>query len=71
MDCAEEVAGGFIVACGDGAVLLEPGEEVFDQVARLVEFFIVSRLILRLLFGGMTGVFPAAARGAITRSSAS
>src|SRR4029453_1550185 len=37
MDGGEEVAGGLVVACGDGAILLELGEEVLDQMARLVE----------------------------------
>lgn len=58
MDGAEEVAGGFIVACGDGVVLLEPGEEVFDQVARPVEFFIVIALDLAVAFRRDDGRFP-------------
>jgi hypothetical protein len=37
VDRGEEVAGGLIVAGCDGAELLELGEEVLDQVARLIE----------------------------------
>ena len=36
VDCGEEISGGFVVAGGDGAVLLELAEEVLHQVARLV-----------------------------------
>jgi hypothetical protein len=36
IDSSEEVAGGLVVAGGDGAELLEPGEEVLDQMAGLV-----------------------------------
>ena len=44
MDGAEEIAGRFVVACGDGAVLLEAGKEVLDQVPSLVEIAIVTTL---------------------------
>ena len=37
VDSGEEIAGGFVVAGGDGAELFEFAEEVLDQVARLVE----------------------------------
>ena len=37
MDGGEEVSGGFVVAGGDGAELLEFGEEILDQMARFVE----------------------------------
>ena len=40
MDGGEEISGGFVVAGGDGSELLEFAEEVFDQVARFVEFFV-------------------------------
>jgi hypothetical protein len=42
VDCGEEISGGFVVASGDGAVLLELAEEIFDEVARLVGFFVVT-----------------------------
>ena len=42
MDAGEEVAGELVVARGDGAELLELAEEVLDQVARLVELFVVG-----------------------------
>ncbi|HVB58069.1 MAG TPA: hypothetical protein VNE63_16810 [Candidatus Acidoferrales bacterium] len=37
----EEVAGGFVVAGDDGTELLQPGDEVFAQVARLVDFPVI------------------------------
>ena len=42
MDGCEEVAFGFVVACGDGSVLFEFGEEVFDEMAGLVEIPVVA-----------------------------
>src|SRR4051812_4411831 len=42
VDCREEVAGGLVIARGDGAELLEPGEEILDQMARLVEVAIIG-----------------------------
>ena len=48
MDGTEEVASRLVVASGDGAVLLEPGEEVLDEVASLVEMaVVVARLLAR------------------------
>ena len=41
MDSGEEVLGGFVVAGGNGAELLELGEEILDQVPGLVELAIV------------------------------
>ena len=41
MDGGEEVSSELVIAGGDGAVLLELAEEVFDQMARLVEFLVV------------------------------
>ena len=41
MDGGEEVPGELVVARGDGAELLELTEEVLDQMACLVEFFVV------------------------------
>lgn len=46
MNSAQEVACGFVVARGDGAVLLEPGEEVLDQMASLVQMAVVGTLLL-------------------------
>jgi len=37
----EKVSAGFVVARGDGAKLLELGEEILDQVARLVEVTVI------------------------------
>lgn len=41
-DRCKKDLGGFIVTCGDGAELLEFGEEVLNQVARFVHIFIVG-----------------------------
>ena len=46
IDGGEEVASGFVVASSDGAVLFESTKEVLDQVASLVQFFVVEALIL-------------------------
>jgi hypothetical protein len=57
----EEVTLRFVVAGGDGAVLLEPIEEVLDEIARAV----------RWRLDGMTATFPASRSTASTRASAS
>ena len=44
MDCGEEVSGGFVVAGGDSAILLELAEEVLDEISRLVDLFVVVAL---------------------------
>jgi hypothetical protein len=41
VDGGEKVASGLVVASSDGTKLLEPGEEVFDQMACLEEVSIV------------------------------
>ena len=41
VDGREEVAVGFVVTGGESAKLLEPAEEIFDQVSGLVEFLVV------------------------------
>lgn len=46
MDGGEEVAGGLVVACGDSSILLELGEEILNQVPRLVEMTIEGRCFL-------------------------
>lgn len=51
MNGTEEVASGLVIARGDSAILLEPGKEVFEQMARLVPMFIVRPLFLAILFG--------------------
>jgi hypothetical protein len=40
MDGGEEVACGLVVTCGDGAELLEFGEEIFGKVSRFIEVLI-------------------------------
>ena len=41
----------FIVPCGNGAVLLEFGEEVLNQVPGLIHVFIVVALLRAMCFG--------------------
>ena len=41
MDGTEEVASRFVIARGNGAVLLEACEEVLDQVPRLVKVAVI------------------------------
>ena len=42
VDGGEKVARGLVVSCCDGAILLEPGEEVFDQMPCLVEVLVIA-----------------------------
>lgn len=44
MDGAKEVDGGLVVACGDGAVLLESSKEVLDQMAGFVQVPVIVTL---------------------------
>lgn len=46
IDRPEEIAGGFVVAGRDGAVLLGLGEEVLDQVACLIQMPVVIAQLL-------------------------
>ena len=59
MNGGEEVAGRFIVSRRDGSVLLEPGEEILDEVARCISMRIeiTPRLSTRLGWddGGLIG----------------
>jgi hypothetical protein len=52
VDRAEEVAGGLVVSGGDGPVLLEFGEEVFDQVPSFVQYPVVVTLHFARWMGG-------------------
>ena len=51
MDCGEEISSQFIVASGDGAILLELADEILDEVARLVEIFVVVALDFAIALG--------------------
>src|SRR4051794_3023305 len=51
MDGAQEVGGPLVVAGGDRPVLLQLGEEVLDQVARLVEILVVGAGVLAVGLG--------------------
>lgn len=50
IDGGEEVACGFIVAGGDGAVLFQAAEEVLDEVPRFVKRLVVPALFLAVPF---------------------
>jgi hypothetical protein len=54
---SEEVARCFVVSGGDGAELLEFGEEVFDEVACFVEFLVVLSLHISICLGRDDGLF--------------
>jgi hypothetical protein len=51
VDCGEEISGSFVVAGGDGAVLLELAEEILDEVAGLVGVFVEIALNLSIALG--------------------
>ena len=51
MNCGEEISGGFVVARGDGAILLELAEEILDEVARLVGVPVEIALDLAVALG--------------------
>ena len=48
---AEEVARSLVVACGDGTELLEFGEEILDQVARLEQVSVIVAAYLPVGLG--------------------
>ena len=51
MNCGEEISGGFVIARGNGAILLELAEEVLDEVARFVSFLVELALDLAVALG--------------------
>ena len=57
MDCSEERCGAFIVSGCNGAELLEFFEEIFNQMARFIELFIVIPLIFTIRFRGDNGLY--------------
>ena len=57
MDGTKEVDCRFVVTRGDGAVLLESGKEVLDQVARLVQVTVVGSRVLARVFRGNDDAF--------------
>jgi hypothetical protein len=57
VDRGQEVDGAFVVAGGDGAVLLELGEEILDEVARLVQGLVVGARVLAVGLGRDHGRF--------------
>jgi len=61
MDGGEEVLGALVVARGNGPELLQPSEEVLDQVAGFVEILVVGARLLAVGLGrdhgGLAGPF--------------
>ena len=51
VDGAEKVARGFVVASCEGAILLELGEEIFNQMPRLIEVLVVAAGSLAVSLG--------------------
>ena len=45
MDGAQEVARSFVLARGNGAVLLEPGKEVLNQVTGLIQLAVTAAVV--------------------------
>ena len=58
MNRGEEVSGGLVVACGNGPVLLELAVEIFDEMARLVQFFVEGAGHFAIALGRDHRVFP-------------
>jgi hypothetical protein len=56
LDPGEEISGEFVVAGGDGPKVLELVEEALDEIAFAVECEVAIPRVLRLAFGGITGV---------------
>jgi hypothetical protein len=55
---SQKVAGGLVVAGGNGPELLELTKEVLDQMARLVQVFVVVAQCFSIRLGGNHGRFP-------------
>lgn len=58
MNGGEEIPCGFVKPCRNGAKLLESAEEIFDQVASLIEFLVIKPLLFAVLFGRDHRGFP-------------
>jgi len=46
----QEVPGGLIITCGDRTELLDPTEEVLDQMTSFIQFFVICSGALSVLF---------------------
>ena len=63
MDCAEKVASGLVVAGGDGAILLEPGKEILNQVTRPIQMPVMVAPLLAVALGGNDDAFAGVFQG--------
>ena len=71
VDGSEKADGAFIVAGSERAVLLEFGEEVFNQMARFIEVRIIRARLEPIGFRGNDHRHSRLLQGVITRSWAS
>jgi hypothetical protein len=51
VDCGEKVSRGFVVASGDGAILLELAEEILDEMSRFIGVLVEIALDFAVAFG--------------------
>lgn len=57
VDSCEEVSGGFVIACGNGAKLFKFAEEILDEVALFVQFFVEGARVFAVALGRDHGSF--------------
>ena len=58
MERGQEVPGGLVITCGDGTELLDPTEEILDQMTRFIQLFVICSGTLSVLFWWDHGGFP-------------
>jgi hypothetical protein len=58
MERGQEVPGGLIVTCGDGAELLDPTKEVLNQMTSFVQRLVIRPGVLSVLFWRDDDGFP-------------
>jgi hypothetical protein len=54
----QEVPRGLVITCRDATELLDPAEEVLDQMASFIQFFVICSGSVSVLFGWDHGSFP-------------
>ena len=58
MNRGQEVPRGLVITCRDGPELLNPAEEVLDQMTSLIQRFVIRSGVLSVLFWRDDGCFP-------------
>jgi hypothetical protein len=71
MDDAEEIAGGFIVAAGNAAILLEFVKELLYRVTGLVQMLVILSRLLAAVPGAIKTAACAFCKGPMVRYHAS